>query len=142
MAGETTSVSVATSRAFYDNPGAGAFFVPFSLTYSTVQNELNDVMEAGYIPANTRVVAVYWGPTDMDSSTAAVHKVTVGSTDVVTGLTGAQTGTASWNAVTSTAVATAVSSSPALVKVTTTTAAGTAVAGTATLMLLCQKATA
>lgn len=144
MAGETTSVSVATARAFYDNPGAGAFFVPFSLTFSTVQNELNDVMEAGYIPANARVVAVYWGPTDMDTnvSPAVVHKVTVGSTDIVTALTGAQTGTASWSAVTSTAAATAVSTSPALVKVTSTTAAATAAAGTAVLMLLCQKATA
>lgn len=144
MAGETTSVASSAARTFYDNPGAGAFFVPFSLTYSTTQNELNDVMEAGYIPANTRVVAVYWGATDMDTnvSPAVVHKVTVGSIDVVASLTGAQTGTASWTAVTPTAAATAVSSSAQLVKVTTTTAAATAAAGTATLMLLCQKAAA
>ncbi len=54
-------------------------------------------MQAGYIPPNTRVVAVYWGPTDLDTnvSPAVVHKVTVNAVDVVTGLTGAQTGTSS-----------------------------------------------
>lgn len=144
MAGETTSVAASASRNFYDNPGAGAFFVPFSLSFSTTQNELNDVMQAGYIPPFARVVAVYWGPTDMDTngSPALVHKVTVGAVDVVTGLTGAQSGTASWSAVTSTAAATATSSSAQLVSVTSTTAAATAAAGTATLMLLCQKAAA
>lgn len=142
MAGETTSVAASAARNYYANPGAGTFAVEFSLTYSTTQNELNDVMEAGYIPPYAKVYAVGWYPTDMDTngSPAAVHKVTVGSTDVVTGLTGAQTGTASFTPVTPTAAATATSSSAALVKVTTTTAAATAAAGTARLVLFCQTA--
>lgn len=142
MAGETTSLSGAASRLNYANPGAGAFFVPFDLTYSTTQNELNDVMEAGYIPAYTRVLAVVWAPTDMDTngSPAVVHKVTVGSTDVVTGLTGAQSGAASLTVCTQASIVAAVSSSPQLVKVQTTTAAATAAAGTAKLLLLCQGA--
>lgn len=142
MAGETTSVAASAARNFYDNPGAGMFVVPYSLSFSTTQNELNDVMEAGYLPANTRVFAVIWAPTDMDTngSPAAVHKVTVGSTDIVTGLTGAQTGTSSLTVCTQAAVTAAVSSSAQLVKVTTTTAAATAAAGTAGLYLLCQKA--
>lgn len=141
MAGETTSLTASTARNFVDNPGAGAFLASFDLTYSTTQNELNDVYEVGVLPAYTRVVAVVWAPTDMDTnaSPAVVHKVTVGSTDVVTGLTGAQTGAASLTVCTQASIAAAVSSSQQTVKVQTTTAAATAAAGTAKLILLCQK---
>ncbi len=142
MAGETTSVAASAARLFANAPGgAELFLAPFALTYSTTQNELNDVMEAGYIPPNTRVLAVIWAPSDMDTnvSPAAVHKVTVGSTDIVTGLTGAQTGAASLTVCTQASLAATPSTSPALVKVTTTTAAATAAAGTAQLFLLCAK---
>ncbi len=140
MAGETTSVAASAARTFPQNPGAGAYWVQFNLTYSTTQNETNDVMQAGYIGPNVAVTAVYWGPTDMDTnvSPGVVHKVTVNSVDAVTGLTGAQTGTSSLNAVTSTFAATAPGTSPQLVTVTSTTAASTAAAGTAVLRLLCQ----
>lgn len=140
MAGETTTVAASAARTFVDNPGAGTFIVPFSLTYSTTQNELNDVMEAGYLPPNTRVFAVIWAPTDMDTnvSPAVVHKVTVGSTDIVTGLTGAQSGAASLTVCTQASLAATPSTSAAKVIVTSTTAAATAAAGTAQLFLLCQ----
>lgn len=141
MAGETTSVAASSARLAYENPGAGAFLAVFSLTFGSTDNELNDIMQAGYIPANTRVVAVGWYPTDMDTnvSPAVVHKVTVNSVDQVTGLTGAQTGTSSWSSTTSTAVATTPGTSPQLVQVQSTTAAATGASGTATLVLLCQK---
>ena len=92
MAGETTTVAATAARTSYQNPGAGAYWVFFNLSFSTTQNETNDVMQAGYIAPNTRVLAVGWYPTDMDTnvSPAVVHKVTVNSVDVVTGLTGAQ----------------------------------------------------
>lgn len=140
MAGETTAVPAAAARTYYDNPGAGAFVVSFNLTFGTGDNELNDVMEAGYMPPNVKILAVGWYPTDMDSGTAAVHKVTVGATDVVTGLTGAQTGAASFTPVTNAARVLAPATTATKVTVTTTTAAGTAVAGTAVLDLWCQKA--
>lgn len=141
MAGETTSVSAATVRTQPVHVGSGAFLMEFDLTYSATQNELNDVMEAGYLPPYTRVYAVLWAPTDMDTdgTPTVAHKVTVGSTDIVTGLTGAQTGTASWNVCTQASVNAAVSSSEQLVKVTTTAAATTPAAGTAKLILLCQR---
>ena len=140
MAGETTAVSANAARTFYDQTGAGAFLAVFSLTFGTTDNETNDIMQAGYIPPNVRVVAVGWHPTDMDTnvSPAVVHKVTVNSVDVVTGLTGAQTGTASWTPATATAIATTPGTSAQLVQVQSTTAAATAAAGTATLVLLCQ----
>lgn len=142
MAGETTSLSGSAARLQYAKVGSGTFIVPMSLTFGATDNELNDVMEAGYIPPFTRVFAVIWAPTDMDTngSPAVVHKVTVGSTDVVTGLTGAQTGAASLTVCTQASIVAAVSSSAQLVKVQTTTAAATAAAGTAGLYLLCQYA--
>ena len=140
MAGETTSLSGSASKLWYEQMGAGAFIAYISQPFSTTQNELNDVMEMGYISPNTRVLAVGYFPTDMDTngSPTLVHKVTVNGVDVVTGLTGAQSGTASWNAVTSTAATTTPGTSPQLVTVTSTTAAATAAAGTLALALLCQ----
>lgn len=140
MAGETTAVAASAARTFYNNPGAGAFWAFFNLTFGTTDNETADVMQAGYIGPNVRVVAVVWAPTDMDTnvSPAVVHKVTVNAVDVVTGLTGAQTGVSSINAVTNAAAAATPGTTAQLVSVTSTTAAATAAAGTAVLALLCQ----
>jgi len=140
MAGETTSLPAAEARTFYDNVGAGAFLAVFTKSFSTTQNELNDVMEMGYIPANTRVVGVGYFPTDMDTnvSAALVHKVTVNAVDVVTGLTGGQSGTSSLNAPTTTAVQTTPGTDKQLVTIVSTTAAATAAAGSVTLVLFCQ----
>lgn len=142
MAGETKSVAASAARNFYDNPGAGAFFASFDLTFSTVENELNDVNEAGYLPPNTRVIAVFWAPTDMDTNgtPTLVHSVQINGVNAVTGLTGAQTGTASLSPVLQAFSATTPPSTPALVRVISTTAAATAAAGSAKLILLCQHA--
>lgn len=132
MAGETTAA--ASADVPVELP-AGMFIVPFTLSYSTTQNETNDVMEAGYLPVCT-VYGVIYAPTDMDTnvSPAVVHKVTVGSTDVVTGLTGAQSGAKSYNAITPLTL-----TAKTLAKVTSTTAAATAAAGTLYLGFICQK---
>lgn len=142
MAGETTAVAATAARTYYDNPGAGAFVVSFNLTFGATDNELNDVMEAGYIPPNVKVLAVGFYPTDMDTngSPAVVHKVTVGSTDAVTGITGAQTGTSSLTPVTNAMRVLAPVTTATKVTVTSTTAAATAAAGTAVLDVWCQKA--
>lgn len=140
MAGETRTVAASTARNYVQNPGAGTFWVPFNLTFSATDNELNDVVQAGYIGANVRVIAVGWFPTDMDTNVSplVVHKVTVNSVDAVTGLTGAQTGTSSFTPVTSTFAATVPGTAVQLVTVTSTAAAATAAIGTAVLGLLCQ----
>lgn len=142
MAGETIAVPAAAARTYYDNPGAGAFVVSFNLTFGTTDNELNDIQQAGYLPPNVKLLAVGFYPTDMDTNgaPAVVHKVTVGATDVVTGLTGAQTGTSSFTPVTNAGRVLAPATTPTLVQVQSTTAAATAAAGTAVLDLWCQKA--
>jgi hypothetical protein len=140
MAGETTSLAGSANKLFYDQAGAGAFVQVMSQSFSTTQNELNDVMEMGYIAPNTRVVAVLYAPTDMDTnvSPALVQKITVNAVDMVTALTGGQSGTASWQVPTTTFATTTPGSSPQLVTITSTTAAATAAAGTVTLVFLCQ----
>lgn len=139
MAGETTAVAASAAKLFPDLV-SGSFLACFNLTFSTTDNETNDIMQAGYIGPNVRVVAVLWFPTDMDTnvSPAVAHKVTVNTVDAVTGLTGAQTGTSSVTAVTSTFASTAPGTAVQLVQVQSTTAAATAAAGTAVLCLLCQ----
>lgn len=133
MAGETTTaVSVDPPFSAPD----GLFLVPFTVAYATTQLEANDVMELGYLPANCTVHGIIYSPTDMDTnvSPAVVQKVTIGSTDVATGLTGGQTGTKSFVGIVPTTI-----TANTLAKVTTTTAPGTAAAGTLYCAFLCQK---
>ncbi len=133
MAGETTTTS--NLNAPYELP-RGLFLVPFTLSYSTTQTELNDVMQAGYLPAGVTVHGVVYSPTDMDTnvSPALVQKITIGSTDVATALTGAQTG-----AKTFVGIVPYTTTAKTLATVTSTTAAATAAAGTLYLAFLCQK---
>ncbi len=133
MAGETTAAL--SADAPFTVP-TGLFLVPFTVSYATSQLELNDVMELGYLPANCTVYGVVYSPTDMDTnvSPAVVQKVTLGSTDVATGLTGAQTGAKSFVGIVPTTL-----TAKTLAKVTTTTAPGTAAAGTLYCAFLCQK---
>jgi len=133
MAGETTSA--ASADVPFEMP-AGVFLVPFTVSYATTQLELNDVMELGYLPAGVTVYGIIYSPTDMDTnvSPAVVQKVTLGSTDVATGLTGAQTGAKSFVGIVPTTL-----TAKTLAKVTTTTVPGTAAAGTLYCAFLCQK---
>lgn len=133
MAGETTA-------AVYNDPpyaaAEGMFLVPFTVAYATTQLETNDVMELGYIPANCTIWGIIYSPTDMDTnvSPGLVQKITVGSTDLVTGLTGGQTGTKSFQGVVPLTV-----TANTLAKVTSTTAAATAAAGTLYCAFVCQR---
>lgn len=132
MAGETTAAVSADVPA--ELP-AGLFLVPFTVAYATGQLEANDVMQLGYLPACV-VYGIVYSPTDMDTnvSPAVVQKVTIGSTDVATGLTGAQTG-----AKTFVGIVPITLTAKTLASVTTTTAPGTAAAGTLHCAFLCQK---
>jgi hypothetical protein len=129
-------MTTAQALQYYDVMTSGVGWVKYNITFSTTENELNDIVEVGNIGIAHQPIAYLWFPSDMDSATGAVHKITVGGTDIVTGLTGAQTGTSQMGPVT-TLIAT--STNPTKVQVQTTTAAATPVAGTATLFLLCVK---
>jgi hypothetical protein len=132
MAGETTSLaSTAWKDANYipQSGDSGAIHITsMTATYSnTNQLETNDVMQVGYLPANITIYGLGVIATDMDTdgSPALVQKVTVGSTDIVTGITAGQSaGNVFYNV--STPYTTAAYD---LVKVTTTTAAATGATG-------------
>ena len=133
MAGETTATTALNPP--FEGPD-GLFLVPFSAAFATTQLEAADVVEMGYLPANCTVYGVVYSPTDMDTnvSPALIQKVTVGSTDIVAGLTGGQTGAKSFVGCVPLAL-----TAKTKVSITTTTAPGTAAAGTVYLQVLCQK---
>jgi hypothetical protein len=133
MAGETTSTT--QKHAPVDLP-AGTFLVPFSASYATGQLELNDVMELGYLPDNVTIYGFLVKATDMDTnvSPTLVQKITVGSTDLVTGITAGQSGGNAVYACTPTTI-----TSKTKVVVTNTAAAATAAAGTLYVTAIVQK---
>ena len=123
MAGETTSVASSTRKqggyTVFGGPGE-----TMTGTYATTQLETNDVMEMGYIPAGVKLLGFIYKPTDLDTGTQLAQKITVGSTDVASSLTGGQTGTGSF-----VAIDPYKTTAPTQVKITTTTAAQTPAAG-------------
>lgn len=133
MAGETTSVAASTAFQVPKAQSVGVVAYTFTLAYATGQLELNDVMQAGYLPPNVTVVGAIVKATDMDTSgsPALVQKITVGSTDIVTGITAGQSAA---NAVYG--VTPLTTTDKTLVSVTNTTAAATAAAGTLYVTLL------
>jgi hypothetical protein len=130
VAGETTAAL--SANVPFELP-AGLFLVPFSVSYSTTQNETNDVMELGYLPANCTVYGLHFIPTAMAAS-ALVHKVTIGSTDVATGMIAGVLGTPTYLPITPQTL-----TAKTLAKVTSTTAATTPAAGTLKCAFVCQK---
>ena len=135
MAGETTSLAAGSWRDAQTVPafkGPTLHVHEVTATYSnTNQLEINDVMEVCYLPPGIKIWALGVTATDMDSSTGLVQKVTVGSTDIVTGLTNGQAATTTFHQL---AAAYTTTSAYELVKITNTTAAsGTPATGTVTL---------
>jgi hypothetical protein len=101
-----------------------------SVTYSaTNQLELNDVMEVCYLPAGVKVWGIGYYATDMDTnvSPALAQKITIGSTDVVTGIADGRAGSSSYYP-----LATPITTTDyTLVKITNTAASATAATGSA-----------
>lgn len=133
MAGETTTLPAAERGIGKQIPNAGLTKQILTKAFSTTQNETADVMEMGYLPPHVTVIGIEYRPDDMDSATALVQKITIGTTDVATGLTGGQTGTSSYQQVKPPLALP--ENSKTLIKVTSTTAAGTPVAGNLTLIV-------
>ncbi len=131
MAGETTSLTAGAWRDANSVPalkGPTLHIYEVTATYSAAnQLELNDVMEVCYLPAGVKIWAIDVAATDMDThvSPTLVQKITVGDTDVLTGITAGQSG-AKTNYPLGSAYTTA---GYELVKVTNTAAAATAATG-------------
>ena len=131
MAGETKAVPTAFAKPKVKLSSAALTGQVFSNLVATTEQELADVVNLGYIPAGVTVLGFFIATPDMDSSTGIVFKVTVGSTDVLTGVTTAVLGSVATQAPSVRAIIPYATTENTLVSVTFTTAAsGTASAGT------------
>ena len=131
MAGETKAVLAAYAKPTRMLTGSGLCCSVFSVPLATTEMELADVVNCGFIPAGVTVVAVGFACHDMDSSTGVVNKITIGSTDVATGITAGVLGSVATAVPTLRAVIPQTTTDKTLVSTTFTTApSGTAAAGT------------
>lgn len=135
MAGETTSRSGIDIDVLPRAGGPVLNGAVWTTELATTQLELADVVNMGYLPTGVTLVGFIAFADDLDSATALVWKITVGSTDVKTGITIGQASAVSTHTLTQfLAVDPYTTTDRELVKVTITTAAGTAVAGTLSLV--------
>ena len=133
MAGETTSRSGIDIDVLPHFRGPVFGGDVWTTELATTQLELNDVINMGYIPKGAVLVGFFAFADDLDSSgsPALAWKITVGSTDVKTGITIGQASSVSTHSVTQfLGIEPITTSVPTPVKVTFTTAAATAAAGT------------
>ena len=87
MAGETTALTRGSQRFGRKLSSTALCANPFTLTYLSTDNQTDDIMQAGYLPAGVTVVGFAVVMTDMETSTTNVrHKITLGSTDLVTAI--------------------------------------------------------
>ncbi len=129
------TVAVAASAAHQvPKPYATGFVgLLFTAAMATTQlDDVGDITELGYLPANCTVVGFIVTATDMDTGTPAlVYKLTAGSTDLVTGITTGQSAASAFFGCTPTAL-TAVTK----LQVNITTVSATAAAGTLNVVAL------
>lgn len=124
MAGETiqrTGIDPQQARKF-GGPILNA--AVWSVSFATGDLEATDIAQFGYIPNGSTLVGFHYWTDDLDGATSLVTKLTVGTTDVLTGLTwgrAAGGGFVAIDPITTTA--------STLVSMTVTTAPGTAQAG-------------
>lgn len=130
-----STVAVAASAAHlvpkgYEIGLAGLLFTAAIATTSL--DDIGDIVELGYLPANCTVVGFIVNATDMDSGSAALaYKLTLGATDVVTGITTGQSAASAFFGCVP-QVLTAVTK----LQVNITTVSATAVAGTLNVVAL------
>lgn len=131
MAGETTARSGIDIDVLPLACGPVLNGVVWTTELATTQLELADVIQLGYLPKGVTCIGFVAFADDLDSGTALVWKITVGSTDVKTGMTIGQADAKLTHTLNQfLAIDPITTTDRTLVSVTFTTAAGTAVAGT------------
>lgn len=134
MTASTVTVAASAAHQIPKNYSAGLIPIPFTAAIATTSlDDIGDIVELGYLPANVTVIGVIVNATDMDSGSAALaYKLTVASTDIVTGITTGQSAASAFFGCVPLAL-TVVSK----LVVNITTVAATAVAGTLNVTVLC-----
>jgi len=133
MTAATVAVAASAAHQVPKPYAAGLVALPFTAAMATTQlDDVGDITELGYLPANCTVIGFIVTATDMDTGTPAlVYKLTAGSTDLVTGITTGQSAGTAFFGCTPTAL-TAVTK----LQVNITTVSATAAAGTLNVVAL------
>lgn len=130
MAGETT-VDLIPTGPLYTSKSAGQVVAqPFSVELRTTDLALNDITGVGKVPAASTTLGFFFMTDDLDSgSEALVWSIYIGDTAVATGITNAvaKAGATFFPCITGPVTVT----TDTIVYLKATTAAATAVAGTA-----------
>jgi hypothetical protein len=137
MAAATTSRSGINRRIAPKAGGPILNGVVWEHAVTTAELEANDVIQMGYLPAGVTLVGFIAHATDMDTNgtPTLAWKITVGASDLKTGITIGQATAVSTHTLTQfLAVAPTAVTSATLVSVTFTAAAATAAAGTLSLV--------
>ena len=125
MAGETIQRSGLDPQLARHAFGPILNAVVWTRELATTELELNDVFQVGYIPNGATLIGFHYYFDDLDSATSLVSKITVGSTDVLTGLTWGRSAGGDF-----VAIEPVTTTAATLVSWTVTTAPGGAQAGT------------
>lgn len=99
MTAATVAVAASAIHQVPKPYSTGLVGVPFTAAMATTQiDDVSDITELGYLPENCTVVGFIVSATDMDTNGTPllVGKLTLGSTDVVTGIADGKTGTSTF----------------------------------------------
>lgn len=136
MAGETTARSGIDPEVLPHAQGPILNGAVWTTELATSQLELADVIQMGYVPAGVTLLGFIAFADDLDSNgtPALAWKITVGVTDVKTGITIGQASSVSTHSISQfLGIEPITTTAKTLVSVTFTTAAATAAAGTFSL---------
>lgn len=133
MTAATVAVAASAAHQIPKPYSAGLVGVLFTASIATTSlDDVGDIVELGYLPANCTIVGAIVNATDMDTGSAAlIYKITVGSTDIVAGITTGQSAASAFFGCVPLAL-TAVTK----VQINVTTVAATAAAGTLNVTIL------
>lgn len=101
MTASTVAVSANAAHQIPKGYEMGLAGIRYTVAMATTSlDDVGDIVELGYLPANCTIVGVIVSSTDMDSNVTplAVGKITVGSTDIVTAIADQKNGTSSFYA--------------------------------------------
>ena len=107
MTAATVAVSANAAHQIPKGYEMGLAGIRFTISMATTSlDDVGDIVELGYLPANCTVIGFIVSSTDMDTnvSPTATGKLTLGSTDLVTGIADQKAGTSSFYACTPTAL--------------------------------------
>ena len=135
MTAATVTVAASAAHLIPKPYSAGLIVIPFSVSMATTSlDDVGDIVELGYLPANVTVIGFTVSSTDMDTNGTplAVGKLTLGSTDLVTAIADQKAGTSTYYACAPTTLA-------AVTKLqwNQTAVAATAAAGTLQVLAHC-----